>query len=626
MPSKLHAMISSTARDLTVYRRAVVDACLSVDVFPSIMENLPASSADAIEASMRMVDGADIYLGVVANRYGYIPADHPISITEMEYWRAVERGIPILIYVLSDGCTNADLPDLPAEDETHQQQLARFKEHLTTHHVVNFFCSPADLSAQVLKGLWHAALEQPGDAPPLQVEESREFAEPLRQRFEALGRTIDTLTEEQFEVLNQLRYHRRLSIAGCAGSGKTLVGIQKALLLDRAGSRTMVLCHNPNLAAYIASALVGTRVAVYDFTAWIRQLNGSPDDGSAAAWSHLEEPTEDEIATAFDRLVESDLRYDAVIVDEGQDFRDEWWLLVEAALVNPEHGILYIFHDDNQALLPFRSRYPITASPFVLSRNCRNAGQVYEVVRRFHSQSPAPSNLLKGEGSARRWIYNMGEEKTTMRTALREMLEALPAQNVVILTSEPDPVERSLIYGAQVEHAPKKRWQDFVMRYLRNYGKPNFTLSGELTPTPEDVRLVQTFAARFYPKTWGEPRDLRNRQAWRWTVSANGFGLLGEYRLAKFTFEDWHEDLPVVHGERIRIGEDAPDVTTVPLYTISSFKGLESDGVILFLPNNIPDLESQAYVGTSRAKLMLYIVQSHINLKEFRLVESGRAE
>jgi hypothetical protein len=39
---------------------------------------------------------ADIYLGVLANRYGHVPKGHTISITEMEYNRARERGIPRL--------------------------------------------------------------------------------------------------------------------------------------------------------------------------------------------------------------------------------------------------------------------------------------------------------------------------------------------------------------------------------------------------------------------------------------------------------------------------------------------------------------------------------------------------
>ena len=59
-------------------------ACLRVKVFPTMMEHLPASDDDAIAASMKLVDEADIYVGVFAHRYGYVPEGHKKSITEME--------------------------------------------------------------------------------------------------------------------------------------------------------------------------------------------------------------------------------------------------------------------------------------------------------------------------------------------------------------------------------------------------------------------------------------------------------------------------------------------------------------------------------------------------------------
>ena len=82
-------MISSTALDLPEHRDLVNDACLRQGMFPVMMEHLPAADADAIAESLRMVNEADIYLSIFAYRYGYVPKGHNISITEMEYNRAV---------------------------------------------------------------------------------------------------------------------------------------------------------------------------------------------------------------------------------------------------------------------------------------------------------------------------------------------------------------------------------------------------------------------------------------------------------------------------------------------------------------------------------------------------------
>jgi len=78
-----NVMISSTARDLPDHRQGVLDACVRRGMFPLMMEHLPAVDADAIQASMDLVDQADINLGVYAFRYGSVPEGHEISITEM---------------------------------------------------------------------------------------------------------------------------------------------------------------------------------------------------------------------------------------------------------------------------------------------------------------------------------------------------------------------------------------------------------------------------------------------------------------------------------------------------------------------------------------------------------------
>src|SRR5262245_36925266 len=102
MPRQLKVMISSTAQDLPDHRKQVMEACLQQGMFPVMMEHLPASDAEAIPASLKMVDEADIYLLILAHRYGYVPkSGNPaqISVTEHEYNRAaVERKMPCLTF------------------------------------------------------------------------------------------------------------------------------------------------------------------------------------------------------------------------------------------------------------------------------------------------------------------------------------------------------------------------------------------------------------------------------------------------------------------------------------------------------------------------------------------------
>jgi hypothetical protein len=143
-------MVSSTALDLPEHRKEVKDACLRMGMFPMMMELMPGRDAEITSAALRMVDEADIYLGIFAYRYGYIPLEYDISITEMEYNRAVERGITRLIFLMHE-----DHPVKASDLETGSgaEKLKRLKERLMLENVVNFFKSPADLRAHVTNSL-----------------------------------------------------------------------------------------------------------------------------------------------------------------------------------------------------------------------------------------------------------------------------------------------------------------------------------------------------------------------------------------------------------------------------------------------------------------------------------------
>lgn len=151
-------VISSTARDLPEYRKQVMDACHRSDMVPRMMEHLPAMAADAIQASLDLVNQADVYIGVFAQRYGHVPEGHDISITQMEYERAIERGIPRLIFLMHD-----DVPVTVADiDFENKPRLDALKRRLTLEQVVAFFRNPDDLRALVLQSL--GALQKQLDA------------------------------------------------------------------------------------------------------------------------------------------------------------------------------------------------------------------------------------------------------------------------------------------------------------------------------------------------------------------------------------------------------------------------------------------------------------------------------
>lgn len=158
MPNTSHrdVFISSTTRDLEQHRQVARDAVWRANLFPLMMERDVATMEDPVQYSLGLVEDAEIYIGIFALRYGYVPDDpgrNPagLSITELEYRHAMKRGIPMLIFIMDD-----EHLVKAGHIETEPDKLGklnRLKEELRAKHVVGFFKSADDLSNQVFQAL-----------------------------------------------------------------------------------------------------------------------------------------------------------------------------------------------------------------------------------------------------------------------------------------------------------------------------------------------------------------------------------------------------------------------------------------------------------------------------------------
>jgi hypothetical protein len=159
-------MIGSTCLDLPQHREEIRSACEELGCLARMMEHLPASEASAVCASLALVDEADIYIGVFGYRYGYVPKGETKSITHLEYERACQRGIPILIFLM-----DINHRVVPADIETGEgaERLRALKTDLKTghNHVVNYFRSAKDLHTKVLLSLgMHLRTAEQGHTQP----------------------------------------------------------------------------------------------------------------------------------------------------------------------------------------------------------------------------------------------------------------------------------------------------------------------------------------------------------------------------------------------------------------------------------------------------------------------------
>ena len=74
--------------------------------------------------------------------------------------------------------------------------------------------------------------------------------------------------------------------------------------------------------------------------------------------------------------------WDAIIVDEGQDFAANWWEVLEEGLREPEDGRMVVFFDDKQAIFDREPSIP-DMEEFPLFENYRNTVAIAEKVQRL---------------------------------------------------------------------------------------------------------------------------------------------------------------------------------------------------------------------------------------------------
>ncbi len=94
-------------------------------------------------------------------------------------------------------------------------------------------------------------------------------------------------------------------------------------------------------------------------------------------------------------------RFDAVVVDEAQDFADAWWSVLLAALRDGDAGGVYVFTDEGQRIFARFGGPPIALVPLVLDQNLRNTRQIADT---FSPLAPMRMRLVDVDGPAVRFV------------------------------------------------------------------------------------------------------------------------------------------------------------------------------------------------------------------------------
>ena len=202
---------------------------------------------------------------------------------------------------------------------------------------------------------------------------------------------IKELTDGQVAFFRSIYGATRMYVEGVAGSGKTLLAMDRARAFAKAKKKTLLVCYNKQLAIW-----------------WNEQFENSPSDRDCLQYldmfhfhslaAHIAKQSDIPFASptfpnlgpelwlaevpsiieqASVLLVDDpDFLYDAIVLDEGQHFHPASWDCLNFYLLkNESKGIFFAFSDPNQSLWDWAQGRPSnipSTTPITLEKNCRN--------------------------------------------------------------------------------------------------------------------------------------------------------------------------------------------------------------------------------------------------------------
>lgn len=207
------------------------------------------------------------------------------------------------------------------------------------------------------------------------------------------GAVIAVLDARQEQHARSLGSGHRL-LSGVAGSGKTVLLMARARRLARIRpeQRTLLLCYNKLLAEWLRARLEdcpAVTVRHFDGFAKDLKLSRQKTDADDAAFG-------ERVLVALRGQGEKARLWDAVLIDEAQDFEPSWFQCALASMRDPEEGDLVIVGDGSQRLykrrrvswkaLGIRASGRTISARYDLDKNYRNTPVIAALAQGFSDE------------------------------------------------------------------------------------------------------------------------------------------------------------------------------------------------------------------------------------------------
>ncbi|BCJ97577.1 NERD domain-containing protein [Anaerocolumna chitinilytica] len=264
------------------------------------------------------------------------------------------------------------------------------------------------------------------------------FLELLRKRIaiSAAAGALIKYKEQQLDVINRVQDNyiyfikniKQFYMCGGAGTGKTWISMKMAKYEAAVGIKSVLyICASKYLSSMVKKQ-IGDVVDVLD----IETMFSSIIEDFEIFEAPLYEGVIRNLKTSFSR-------YDAIFVDEAQDFTEEWAKIIRKLLKNQDEGRLGVFYDDIQILreYSFGEGFGIEAEPYLLRENIRNTANIYSwASSHTNLGTDVIANPVEGPTPITEYIRDKNALTHRLETLFKEYFddEELKFESIVIIS------------------------------------------------------------------------------------------------------------------------------------------------------------------------------------------------
>jgi hypothetical protein len=155
---QLKIYLSSSYFDLVQYREKVYRELRSLRHDVIAMEDYVAADVRPLEKCLQDVRDCDVYVGIFAWRYGYVPLENNIekrSVSELELREAERCGKPCLIFLLKETVPwPRGMMDATTGDNERGARIDTLRGELQKNRLLGLFETADELAAKVVTALY----------------------------------------------------------------------------------------------------------------------------------------------------------------------------------------------------------------------------------------------------------------------------------------------------------------------------------------------------------------------------------------------------------------------------------------------------------------------------------------